>query len=131
VRFLSSEWLEYRLHRSMGFVLADRVDLRVQHVVRDCPGGGVVQYFDELADGRLIRSGLGEIEDPAFCLHNTCDAEMSILRGVMDPYVAVVDGIVGVEGDVARLLAFLPLLAHHQKELEAIFTSLVEVVEAP
>jgi hypothetical protein len=131
VRFLSQEWLEYRLHRSAGFVLADRVDLLVQHVVRDCPDGRTVDYFDELADGRLVRSGLGKIDDPAFCLHNTCDDEMNILRGEMDPYIAVVNGIVRVEGDTAQLLAFLPLLAHHQKELEEIFTSLVEVVKSP
>ncbi|MGO9082687.1 MAG: hypothetical protein ACLQDY_27280 [Streptosporangiaceae bacterium] len=131
MRFLSEEWIEYRLERSAEFILAERADLRVQHVVHDCPDGRVIHYYDELAEGRLVRSGLGDIEDPAFCLHRTCDDEMNILRGDMDPYIAVVDGAVRVEGDVAHLLSFLPLLAHHQKELDEIFASLVEVVDSP
>jgi hypothetical protein len=132
VRFLSAEWLDYRLARSAEFILVQQVDLRIQHVVRGVPGaestGGTVWYYDELVAGSLVRSGLGTIENPHFTLHNTVDDEIGVYRGDVDPYLAVVEGRVRVDGDHTRLLSFLPLLQYHARELADIGTSLVDVV---
>lgn len=129
MRFLSAEWLELRLAKSVGLVLVDEVDLRIQHVVTDGPDGTAVRYFDELRDGRLFRTGAGRIDDPDLTMTCTWSDELGLLSGDVDPYVAVVEGQVKVEGDHGLLLAFLPMLQHHSAELYDIARSLLAGID--
>jgi hypothetical protein len=129
MRFLSAEWLELRMAKSVGFVLADEVDLRIQHVVTDGPDGTEIRYFDELRDGRLYRTGAGEIDGHDLVMTSTWSDELGLLSGDLDPYVAVVEGQVRVDGDHALLLAFLPMLQHHSVELYDIAQSLLASID--
>ena len=129
MRFLSAEWLELRMAKSAGFVLADEVDLRIQHVVTDGPDGIEISYFDELRGGRLHRTAAGCIQEPDLVMTNTWTDEIGLLSGDLDPYVAVVEGQVKVDGDHALLLAFLPMLQHHSVELYDIAQSLLASID--
>jgi hypothetical protein len=133
MRFLSEEWIEYRLARSVDFTLVEGVDIRMQHVVSGVPGAesedGVVRYYDQLVGGKLTHSGLGEIESPDFVLYNTVEDEIGVYLGDVDPYLAVVEGRVRVDGDHGLLLSFLPMLQHHSRELNDIALELVRVTK--
>jgi hypothetical protein len=131
MRFLSEEWLAFRLRRSAGFTLVEGVDIRMQHVVSGVPGAesedGLVRYYDEVEGGRLARSGLGTIENPDFTLHNTIEDEIGVYRGDVDPYLVIVEGRVKVDGDHGMLLSFLPMLQYHSQELTDIALELLHV----
>lgn len=128
MRFLTEEWLEFRLRKLVGLSVAPGADLRVQHVVTDGPDG-VVRYHDKICDGRLVNSALGAIEDPDFTLTRGWAVDLGLHRGDVDPYTAVVDGRVKVIGDEIRLLMLLPLLQDYSTELEEIARELVAMTD--
>jgi hypothetical protein len=117
LRFLTEQWLEFRLRKLVGLSVAPGVDLRVQHVVTDGPDG-TVRYHDRVLDGSLVSTEFGATEEPDFVLTRNWDVDVGLHRGEIDPYTAVVDGLVKVDGDEVRLLALLPLLQDYSVELE-------------
>jgi hypothetical protein len=117
LRFLTEEWLEFRLTRLMGLSVAPGVDLRIQHVVTDGPDGEV-RYYDQICDGSLVHTAIGAIEDPDFVLTRSWQVDLALHRGEVDPYNATVGGQVTVAGDEVRLLTLLPLLQDHSVALE-------------
>jgi hypothetical protein len=117
MRFLSAEWLELRMAKSAGFVVAEDVDLRIQRVVTGGPDDIEIRFFDEFKGGRLSRSGIGDVDDPDLTITSTWPDEVGLLSGDIDPYVAVVEGQVRVEGDHGLLLMLLPMLQHYSTEI--------------
>jgi hypothetical protein len=71
---------------------------------------GTVRYFDELVDGRLARSGLGDIEAPTVTITNQWSDELAVLRGQVDPADILIAGRVLVEGDQQHLMMMVPAL---------------------
>jgi hypothetical protein len=128
LRFLTEEWLAFRLRKLIGLSVARGADLRVQHVITDGPDG-VVRYHDQICDGCLVDSALGAIEDPDFTLTRGWLVDLGLHRGDIDPYTAVVDGRVKVTGDEIRLLMLLPLLQDYSTELEEIARDLVAMTD--
>ena len=129
MRFLSAEWLDLRMAKSAGFVVAEDVDLRIQRVVTAGPDEIEVRYFDELRGGRLSRTGIGDVADPDLTIWSTWTDEMGLLSGEVDPYVAVVEGQVRVEGDQSRLLLLLPMLQHYSTEIYDVAKYLLECID--
>lgn len=128
LRFLTQEWLEFRLRRLGGRSVAPGANLHIQHVVTDGPDG-VVRYHDHLREGCLVNSSLGAIEDPDFILTRGWVIDLGLHRGEIDPYTAVVDGRIKVTGDEIRLLMLLPLLQDYSAELEEIARELAAVTD--
>jgi hypothetical protein len=110
MRFLSEEWLDARFTKVSGLAPTPGVDLRIQHVVAGAPGDTTVRYYDEVKDGTLLSSGLGEITDPDVTLTNTWADELRVLRGEVDPLMVAMSGGITVVGDQGGLLAMLPIL---------------------
>jgi len=110
VRFLSSEWLDerYRLAWTAPPDLSD-VSIRIQHVVVGGPQG-TVRYYDNIVDGRLAASGLGDIDSPSVTITNQWSDELAVLKGEMDPADILMAGRVLVEGDQQQLLLLAPAL---------------------
>ena len=128
MRFLTEEWLAFRLRKLVGLAVAPGVDLSVQHVVTDGPCGDV-RYHDQIRDGSLVGTAMGAIEDPDFVLTRRYEVDLRLHRGEIDPYTAMVDGLVKVTGDEIRLLALLPLLQDYSVELEGIARELAAATE--
>jgi hypothetical protein len=110
MRFLSEEWLEERFAKVAVLEPSPGVTLRIQHVVVDAPGGATVRYYDEVKDGSLLSSGLGDIAAPDVTLTNTWTDELRVLRGEIDPLMIAMTGRLTVDGDQGGMLAMLPIL---------------------
>ena len=110
LRFLSREWLEerHRLAWTAPSTLSD-VTIRIQHVVLNGPDG-TVRYYDDVVDGRLASSGLGDIDSPTVTVTNQWSDELGVLQGRIDPADILIAGRVMVEGDQQHLLLIVPAL---------------------
>ncbi len=110
MEFLSQEWLQER-HRLAWTAPASlsNVTVKIQHVVIGGPNG-TVRYYDDVVDGRLAASGLGEIEAPTVTITNHWTDELAVLRGQVDPADILIAGRVTVEGDQQQLLLIVPAL---------------------
>jgi hypothetical protein len=128
LRFLTEEWLGFRLRKLVGLSVAPGIDLRVQHVVTDGPDG-VVRYHDQILDGSLVSTAFGAIEEPDFILTRNWDVDLGLHRGEIDPYTAVVEGLVKVDGDEVRLLTLLPLLQDYSVELDGVARELAAATD--
>ena len=82
---------------------------RIQHVVT---GGheGDVRYVTVVVDGTIVEQRLGQDVDADITV--TCSYEVSaqMTRGELDLSAAYMRGGVKVTGDMARLLALMPVL---------------------
>jgi hypothetical protein len=110
LRFLSEEWLDER--RRLAWTAPaqlSEISIRIQHVVLGGPDG-TVRYYDDVVDGRLAGSGLGEIESPTVTVTNHWSDELGVLRGLVDPADILIAGRVTVEGDQQHLLLLVPAL---------------------
>jgi hypothetical protein len=110
LRFLSQEWLDER-HRLAWTAPAGLTDItiRIQHIVEGGPDG-TVRYYDNVVNGRLEASGLGEIESPTVTITNQWSDELAVLRGQADPADILIAGRVTVTGDQQHLLLIVPAL---------------------
>lgn len=110
MRFLSQEWLDERCRLAWTAPpeLSD-VTIRIQHVVLDGPDG-TVRYYDNVVDGRLVATGLGDIESPTVTVTNQWSDELAVLRGQVDPADILIAGRVSVEGEQQMLLQLAPAL---------------------
>lgn len=110
MQFLSQEWLaeRHRLAWTAPPSLSD-VTIRIQHVVEGGPEG-TIHYYDDVVDGRLASSGLGEIEAPTVTITNLWSDELAVLRGQVDPADILIAGRVTVTGDQQHLLLIVPAL---------------------
>ena len=110
MQFLSEEWLEerYRLAWTAPPSVSD-VTIRIQHVVEGGPLG-TVRYYDDVVDGRLARSGRGDIDDPHVTITNQWYDELAVVWGQVDPADILIAGRVTVDGDQRLLLLIVPAL---------------------
>lgn len=110
IKFLSEEWLAARskLAWTAPAALSDST-VRIQHVVTGGPDG-TIHYYDDVVDGRLVTTGLGEIDDPSVTITNDWSDELAVLRGQVDPADILLAGRVTVEGDQQKLLGMVPAL---------------------
>jgi len=110
VEFMSQEWISRRFKLgSVGKWLPD-LDVRIQHVVTDGPGGAEIHYYDEIVDGALVGCGLGDIERPDVTITNLWADELAVMRGDMDMFDVLLAGRVDVAGDHGRLFLLVPTL---------------------
>jgi putative sterol carrier protein len=68
-----------------------------------------VHYYWVVADGRLVENRLGLLDDAEVTLTETIDDAMSMQKGELDANAAFMQGKIKVTGDVAKLLALLPI----------------------
>lgn len=119
MRFLSDEWVQFRFRKLEGLRVAPGVDLSVQHVISDGPAGEV-RYYDQVRDGSLVKSAMGEVEEPDFILTRAWVVDRGLHCGEIDPYTALVEGHVTLTGDEVRMLTLLPLLQDYSAQLESV-----------
>jgi putative sterol carrier protein len=83
--------------------------VRLQQVVTGAPGGDVT-YHVVIEDGRTVAQALGEDPEGAeVTLIATYDDSVRILLGELDASAAFMQGRVKVTGNMAKVMALLPL----------------------
>ena len=68
-----------------------------------------MKYYWIVEDGKLLDNRLGELADAEVTLTETYDDAMRIQKGELDANAAFMQGKIRVGGDVAKLMALLPI----------------------
>ncbi len=80
----------------------------MQYVVTGGPDGDI-RYYWILENGKLLESRLGELSDAEVTLTVTYDDAMKIQQGELDANAAFMQGRIKVTGNMAKLMALLPI----------------------
>ena len=107
-KWLTQEWLDESTKLADGQPVRPGATARLQYVVTDGPDGEV-RYYWIVEDGRLLENRLGELPDAEVTLVETYDDAMRMQKGELDVNAAFMQGKIKVEGDVAKLMALLPI----------------------
>jgi predicted lipid carrier protein YhbT len=117
-KWLSQEWLDET--RKMADSQPERpgASAKMQYVVAGGPDGEV-KYYWVLENGKLLDSKLGELADAEVTMAMTYDDAMKIQNGELDANAAFMQGRIKVSGNMAKLMALMPLTnAPEYKELQ-------------
>lgn len=107
-KWLTQEWLDESTRLAEDQPERPGATARLQYVITDGPDGDV-RYYWVVVDGRLVENRLGELADADVTLTESYDDAMSIQRGELDANAAFMQGRIKVGGDVAKLMALLPI----------------------
>ena len=117
-KWLSQEWLDESKKLAEGQPERPGASARMQYVVTGGPDGDI-KYYWVLENGKLQESQLGEMSDPEVTLTQSYDDAKKIQQGELDANAAFMQGRVKVIGNMAKLMALLPLTnAPEYKELQ-------------
>ena len=107
-KYLTQEWLDET--RTMAADQPERpgASCRMNYVVTGAPGGDIAYYW-VVENGRLLDSRLGSLDDAEVTLTASWDDSVTIARGELDTNAAFMQGKVKVVGNMAKLMALLPL----------------------
>jgi alkyl sulfatase BDS1-like metallo-beta-lactamase superfamily hydrolase len=125
-KFLTQEWHDQC--RTLAESQPERpgASARMQYVVTGAPEGDV-RYFWLLENGKLIESGVGDIEDPEITLTQSYEDAVAIQKGELDANAAFMQGRVKVTGNMAKLMSLLPIT--NSPEFKQLQTEIREITE--
>ena len=107
-KWLSQEWLDESKKLAEGQPERPGASARMQYVVTGGPEGDI-KYYWVLENGKLQESQLGEMSDPEVTLTQSYDDAKKIQQGELDANAAFMQGRVKVTGNMAKLMALLPI----------------------
>jgi putative sterol carrier protein len=107
-KYLSQEWLDEGRKLAQEFPERPGATARMQFAVTGGPEGDV-RYYQVLDNGKILESTLGEDANADFTMTSSFDDSVKIQKGELDPNAAFMQGRMKVSGNVAKLMALLPL----------------------
>jgi len=117
-KWLSQEWLDESKKLAEGQPERPGASARMQYVVTGGPDGDI-KYYWVLENGKLLESQVGEMPDPEVTLTQSYEDAKKIQLGELDANAAFMQGRVKVTGNMAKLMALLPLTnAPEYKQLQ-------------
>jgi putative sterol carrier protein len=117
-KWLSQEWFDETKKMADSQPERPGASAKMQYVVSGGPDGDV-KYYWVLDNGKLIESQLGELSDAEVTMTMTYDDAMKIQKGELDANAAFMQGRIKVSGNMAKLMALMPLTnAPEYKELQ-------------
>jgi len=108
-KFLSQEWLDETRKMADGQPERMGASARLQYVLTGAPDGGDLKYYWVIVDGKLLESGLGELDDAEITLTLPHADATLIQKGELDSNAAFMQGRVKVSGNTPKLMALLPI----------------------
>lgn len=125
-KWLTQEWLDEG--KRLGESQPERpgATARMQYVITGGPDGEV-KYYWVLENGKLLESQLGELADAEVTLTQTYEDAMRIQKGELDANAAFMQGRVRVTGNMAKLMALLPIT--NSAEYKALQTEILAITE--
>jgi alkyl sulfatase BDS1-like metallo-beta-lactamase superfamily hydrolase len=117
-KWLSQEWLDEGKKLAESQPERPGASARMQYVVTGGPDGDI-KYYWVLENGKLLESQVGEMPDPEVTLTQSYEDAKKIQLGELDANAAFMQGRVKVTGNMAKLMALLPLTnAPEYKQLQ-------------
>ncbi|HVB06145.1 MAG TPA: SCP2 sterol-binding domain-containing protein [Acidimicrobiales bacterium] len=107
-KWLTQEWLDESKRLAVGQPERPGASARLQYVITGGPEGDI-NYYWVVEDGKLVENKLGTLEDAEVTLTETIDDALAMQKGELDANAAFMQGKIKVDGDVAKLLALLPI----------------------
>jgi predicted lipid carrier protein YhbT len=130
--WLSQEWLDEMKALAASQPERKGASARMQYVVNRVPeeaGGEDIHYYWVLQDGHLREAELGMLEDAEVTLTQSYSDAKLIQQGKLDANAAFMQGKVKVTGNMAKLMALLPLT--NAPEYKRMQQDLQEITEYP
>jgi alkyl sulfatase BDS1-like metallo-beta-lactamase superfamily hydrolase len=125
-KWLSQEWLDEGKKLAEGQPERPGASARMQYVVTGGPDGDI-KYYWVLENGKLQESQVGEMSDPEVTLTQSYEDAKKIQLGELDANAAFMQGRVKVTGNMAKLMALLPLTnAPEYKQLQEQIMAITE-----
>ena len=112
-RWLTQEWLDQQREMAVDQPERPGASARMQYVVTGGPDGDI-NYYWILEDGKLLESKLGTLEDAELTLTETYDDAMKIQKGELDAQAAFMQGRIKASGNMAKLMALLPITSSQE-----------------
>jgi predicted lipid carrier protein YhbT len=125
-KWLSQEWLDEGKVLSESQPERPGATARMQYVVTGGPDGDI-KYYWVLENGKLLESQLGELSDAEVTLTQSYEDAMRIQKGELDANAAFMQGRVKVTGNMAKLMALLPIT--NSAEYKALQTEILGKTE--
>lgn len=125
-KWLTQEWLDESTRLAVDQPERPGSSARMQYVITDGPEGDV-EYYWVVVDGRLTENRMGHLDDAEVVLTETFDDAMAIQRGELDANTAFLQGRIKVGGDVAKLMALLPITT--SSEFQEFNAAVLEITE--
>jgi alkyl sulfatase BDS1-like metallo-beta-lactamase superfamily hydrolase len=118
-KWLTDEWFEEASKLAEGQPERPGATAGMQYVITGTPGGEDIHYFMSIENGHLVKQGLGDLPDAEVTMTMTYDDSMKVQKGELDANAAFMQGRVKVAGNMAKLMALLPLTnAPEYKDLQ-------------
>jgi putative sterol carrier protein len=107
-KYLTQEWLDATKEMAADQPERPGASAKMQYVVTGGPDGDV-SYYWILENGKLLESKLGTLDDAEVTLTQSWDDSVKVQKGELDANAAFMQGRVKVTGNMAKLMALLPL----------------------
>ncbi len=107
-KWLTQEWLDESTRLAESQPVREGASARLQYVITGAPEGDITYYWI-VEDGKLRDNRLGVLEDAEVTLTESVEDAVALQKGELDANAAFMQGKIKVTGDVAKLLALLPI----------------------
>ena len=125
-KWLSQDWLDHTKKLAETQPERPGASARMQYIVTGGPEGDI-HYYWVLENGKLLESQLGDLPDAEVTLTQTYEDALKIQKGELDANAAFMQGRIKVTGNMAKLMALLPLT--NAPEYKALQTEIQGITE--
>ena len=125
-KWLTQEWLDETCRMADSQPERPGASAKMQYVVTGGPDGEI-RYYWILENGRLQKSELGDLEGAEVTMTQTYEDAKKIQKGELDANAAFMQGRIKVSGNMAKLMALMPLT--NAPEYKALQKEIQEVTE--
>ncbi|MGI9120342.1 MAG: SCP2 sterol-binding domain-containing protein [Acidimicrobiales bacterium] len=108
VRYLSEGWMALTKDLAADFPETPGASARLQYVITGGPDGEV-RYHHVVENGRTLAHALGDDPEAEVTLTSSFEDKMKVDKGELDADAAFMQGRVKVTGNIAKVMALLPL----------------------
>ena len=125
-KWLTQEWMDEQTKLAQDQPERPGASARMQYVLTGGPEGDV-RFYWVLEDGRILENQLGTLDDAELTLTQSYEDAEKVQKGELDAQAAFMQGRVKVEGNMAKLMALLPITS--SPEYRELQTKLQEITE--
>jgi len=125
-KWMTQEWMDAQTELAKDQPERPGATARMQYVVTGGPEGDI-RYYWVLEDGHLKENALGTLDDAELTLTQSYEDALRIQKGELDEQAAFMQGRIKVEGNMAKLMALLPITSSPEyRELQAKIREITE-----